>query len=549
MTSVFGGVFSRWLAVAAACCVVTVVDARELELSQATLAEVQAAFASGALTSEKLVALYQARIAAYDAKGPQIRAIIAMNDDALAEARALDAERKSKGPRSPLHGIPVVLKDNIDTAQMPTTGGSFVLAGSQPAADAPIVRRLREAGAIILAKVNLDDFAAGGSGFSSVLGQTRNPHDPGFTPLGSSGGSGAALAAWFAPLALGTDTGGSLRSPSSVSGVYGLKPTTGLLSRDGIIPTCYTYDAAGPMARNVYDLAAMLGPMTGFDPGDADTRASIALSHRDYTKFLGKRSLEGVRIGVLRDGMGGDPQVDAAFEAALARLKKLGATLVDPVRYPPQVLNGATRRAVVKVVCDTEKAVYFDRYLAQLAPGYPKTLAELAERGLALTEARGTFAPYPVVYKGLKDRVTTGEGMESLAYRSAKEHGIAMIRSGVMGVFEAKKLDVLVYPTRPYRPHRIIPDEPLTGRSAAVPSDGAVPGAVGLTNIGNITGFPDLVAPAGLSVEGLPISISFVGPAFSEPRLLEIAYAYEQAMPRLPLPKHTPALRGEKIRY
>ncbi|MEJ1963672.1 MAG: amidase family protein [Gammaproteobacteria bacterium] len=200
-------------------------------------------------------------------------------------------------------------------------------------------------------------------------------------------------------------------------------------------------------------------------------------------------------------------------------------------------------------MCDTEKAVYFDRYLSQLASGYPKTLAELAGRGLALREPKGTFGPYPVVYQGLANRVSSGQGMESLAYRSAKEHGIEMIRTGVMGVFEASNLDVLVYPTRPYRPHRIIPDEPLTGRTAPVPSDGAKAGVSGLTNIGNITGFPDLVAPAGLSSEGLPVSISFFGPAFSEPRLLEIAYAYEQALPRLPLPSHTPTLPGESFKY
>jgi amidase len=292
----------------------------------------------------------------------------------------------------------------------------------------------------------------------------------------------------------------------------------------------------------------MLGPMTGFDPGDAETRDSAGLAHRDYTVFLGKRSLAGVRIGVVRDGSGGDPQVDAAFEKAVARLKSLGAQIVDPVKYPPQVLNNATRRAVVKVVCDTEKAVYFDRYLAQLAPAYPHTLADLAKRGLALHAPEGTFSPYPVVYQGLQDRVASGEGMDSLAYLSAKEHGIEMIRTGVLGVFEANQLDVIVYPTRPYRPHEIIPDEPLTGRSASVPSEGATAGVIGLTNIGNITGFPDLVAPAGLSSEGLPISISFVGPAFSEPRLLEIAYAYEQAMPPLPLPSHTPALRGESFK-
>ncbi|HEY6643292.1 amidase [Povalibacter sp.] len=523
--------------------------AARFDLSTATVDDIQAAFAAGTLTSERLIALYQARIDAYERKGPAIGAIIAINGKALEEARSLDQERKAKGSRGPLHGIPVVLKDNIDTVDMPTTGGSFVLDGAQPSADAPIVRRLREAGAIIFAKVNLDDFAAGGSGFSSVRGQTRNPYDPGFTPLGSSGGSGAALAAWFAPLALGTDTGGSLRSPSSVNGVYGLKPTTGLLSRTGIIPTCYSFDAAGPMARNVTDLAAMLGPMTGADATDRDTSASLGLAHRDYSVFLGRKSLAGLRIGVMREGTGADPEVDAAFEQALARLKALGADVVDNVKYPPQVVDGATRRAVVKVVCDTEKAVYFDDYLGKLADGYPKTLSQLAQRGLELREPRGSYGPHPVIYDGLARRVSSGQGMDSLAYLSAKQHGVEMMRTGVMGIFEGQRLDVLVYPTRPRRPHRIIPDEPLTGRSVPPPPPGTAPVGVGLTNIANITGFPDLVAPAGLTAEGLPVSISFFGPAFSEPLLLAVAHAYEQAMPRLPLPAHTPVLRGEVFKY
>jgi amidase len=541
----------RRAALAAAMCVALspVAHAAEFDLSRATVEDIQAAFDSGKLTAERLVKLYQARIDAYDRAGPQIAAVIAVNKHAIEQARALDRERKEKGPRGPLHGIPVVLKDNIDTYDMPTTGGSFVLDGAQPAEDAPIVRRLREAGAIIFAKVNLDDFAAGGSGFSSVSGQTRNPYNPNYTPLGSSGGSGAALAAWFAPLSIGTDTGGSLRSPSSVNGVYGLKPTLGLLSRTGIIPTCYSFDAAGPMARNVTDLAAMLGPMTGADDKDRDTSASIGLAHRDYSAFLKRQSLAGVRIGVMREGTGADAEVDRVFEEALERLKSLGAEIVDPVFYPPQVLNGAARRAVVKVVCDTEKLVYFDEYLQNLPGNYPKTLEALAKRGLELREPKGKYGPHPVVYDGLVKRLTTGQGMDSLAYRSAKMHGIEMMRTGVMGIFEEKKLDVLVYPTRPRRPHEIIPDEPMTGRSAPTPPSSSPNLGVGLTNIGNITGFPDLVAPAGLTSEGLPVSISFFGPAFSEPLLLSIAYAYEQATPPLPLPAHTPKLRGEVFEY
>lgn len=525
-----------------------VAGAASVELSRASVADIGAAYAAGTLSAEQLVSLYLQRIQAYDQAGPRINAVIALNPHALDEARALDRERRQKGPRGPLHGIPVVVKDNIDTVEMPTTGGSFVLAGAQPQADAPIIRRLREAGAIILAKVNLDDFAAGGAGFSSIHGQTRNPYDPDFTPLGSSGGSGAALAAWLAPLALGTDTGGSLRSPSSVGGVYGLKPTRGLLSRDGIIPTCYSYDAAGPMARHASDLAAMLGPMTGYEPGDADTADSLGKTHRDYRVFLGRQRLDGLRIGVLREGSGADADVDAAFAQALERLRKLGAELVD-VAYPPQVVDPATRRAIVKVVCDTEKAVYFDAYLGRLAPGYPKTLAELAERGLALRAPQGTWSPYPVVYEGLAKRVTSGQGMSSLAYRSAREHGVAMVADGVLGVFEQQRVDVLVYPTRPRPPHRIIADEPLTGRGVPPPPPGVKSIGVGLTNIGNITGFPDLVAPAGLSRDGLPISISFVGPAFSEPLLIGVADAYEHGGPPLPLPTHTPPLPGERFRY
>jgi amidase len=525
--------------------------ATHFELADATVADINAAFDAGALTSEALISLYLARIEAYDKQGPKINCVITLNPDALKTARALDRERAEHGPRSPMHGIPVVLKDNIDTADMPTTGGSFVLAGAQPPDDGTAVRRLREAGAIILAKVNLDDFATMGSGFSTVNGQTRNPHNPDYTPAGSSGGSGACVAAWFAPLALGTDTGGSLRSPSSVGGLVGLKPSRGLISRDGVIPTCYTFDVSGPMGRSVYDVAASLGVMTGYDPEDADTQASIGMAHQDYTVFLKTDALEGARIGVLRAGAGVDAEVDAALDQAIDDLRGLGAEVVDPVSYPLHVINGRARRGIMGTVCETENSIYFADYFKTIGPEYPKTMAELAERGLALTEPQGRFAPFPRVYEWVKGRSVGGAAMDSQAYLSAKTHGIAMIQAGVLGVLEKHRLDAMIYPTRPWSPHMIKLDEPTQGPTLPPnPSvDSDEPKGIGLTSIANITGFPDVVVPAGLSAEGLPISISFFGPAFSEPKLLAYAYAYEQATRWRPTAAFTPPLPGESFDY
>jgi amidase len=259
--------------------------AKTIDFDLATVAELEAVLAAGTLTSEKLVELCLARIAAYDRAGPKLHAIITLNSKALETARALDAERKAKGPRSALHGIPVVLKDNYDTADMPTTGGSVLLEGAQPAKDAFVVKKLRDAGAIILAKVNLSEFASPPAR-SSIGGQSLNPHDLARTPGGSSGGTGVSIAAGYAPLGMGTDTGGSIRQPVAANGIVGLKPTHGLLSRNGIIPLALSFDTGGPMTRSVYDAAAMLSVMTGVDPGDDATRKSEGKIQPDYTKFL-----------------------------------------------------------------------------------------------------------------------------------------------------------------------------------------------------------------------------------------------------------------------
>ncbi len=250
-----------------------------LDFDALTIADINRAFDAGALTSERLVQLCLARIEAYDRQGPSLRAVLTLNPKAVETARALDAERKAKGARSPLHGIPVVLKDNYNTADLPTTGGSVLLEGSIPREDAFVVKKLRAAGAIVLAKLNMSEFASGPAR-SSLGGQTLNPHDLTRTPSGSSGGTGVAIAAAYAPFGLGTDTGGSIRGPSTSNGIVGLKPTHGLLSRSGIIPLSLTFDTGGPMARSVADVAAALGVMTGVDPADAATKTSEAGSSR-----------------------------------------------------------------------------------------------------------------------------------------------------------------------------------------------------------------------------------------------------------------------------
>ncbi len=258
--------------------------AQTVDFDAASIQQLAAAMDAGTITSERLVRLALARIDAYDDKGPRLNAILTLNPKAVEQARALDAERKAKGKRSPLHGIPIVLKDNFDTYDLPTTAGSILLEGSLPPDDAFLVKKLREAGVVIVAKVNLSEFASG-SAFSSLGGQTRNPHDPLRTPSGSSGGTGASIAAAFAVLGLGTDTGGSIRGPATANGIVGLKPTLGLLSRDGIVPLALSFDTGGPLARNVSDIAVALGVMTGVDAADTVTQRSTGRFERDYTSM------------------------------------------------------------------------------------------------------------------------------------------------------------------------------------------------------------------------------------------------------------------------
>jgi amidase len=534
------------------------VHAVELKVADATIADLNAAFAAGTLTSEKLTGIYLARIAAYDKQGPAINAVIALNLQALAEAKALDAERRAGKVRGPLHGIPIVLKDNVDTFDLPTTAGSQLLAGSIPSADAFVVKKLRAAGAIILAKVNLSEFASGGgsvsgatdpavikagtvpNGFSSMGLQTLNPHDLARGPAGSSGGTGAAIAAAFAQFGLGTDTAASVRGPSAANGIVGLKPTHGLLSRTGVVPLALTLDTVGPMGRSVQDIAIALNVMTGVDPADPSTRKSVGHTIPDYTSVLKPGALKGARIGIARDFMGRDAETDRITEEAIATLRKLGAVIVDPVPFPEYLLGA--RQGLFNLIRTAEFKAQIADYLKTLKPGYPRTLDELAAR--ANDPASGYRSPEKAFALSYSAKVAVA--LDDPAYLAAKNEGLAFIKANVEAVFARHQLDAILYPTSPQPANLIVPaeDRARAGRGA-----GAATGGGSALNLANLSGFPDLVVPAGMTKEGLPVTISFFGRAFSEPKLLGYGYDFEQATHARALPKHTPELPGDVMGY
>ncbi|MGE3476901.1 MAG: amidase family protein [Rhodospirillaceae bacterium] len=507
-------------------------SAKQVAFDQATIVELGAAMRAGTLTAEKLTQLCLDRIAAYDRAGPKLHAVIALNPKALEIARALDAERKAGKVRGPLHGIPVVLKDNFDTADMPTTGGSVLLEGNMAPDDANMVKRLRDAGAIIFAKVNLGEFANGMQ--SSLGGQSLNPHDLTRTPSGSSGGTGVSIAAGYAPLGLGTDTGGSIRGPSSVNGIVGLKPTHGLLSHDGIIPLALTLDMGGPMARSVSDIAVALGPMTGIDPADPYTKKSEGKSHKDYTPFLKADALKGARIGVARDYMGADPDVDWVIESALKAIEKAGGAVVE-VRLPKWYLDSATQ--VVFTLYPAEFKVQIADYLKTTGPKYPKTLDQLIARAESYNDLRSDGAgPNLSRWQYFKNVEAKAEPLDGPVYDAMLNHFIPMTRALLDATFAKDKLDAVVYPTTVTRPEQIAGPPPAALGSVKSPR-----------SLGNLSGYPDLIVPAGFTTDDLPVTISFFGPAFSEPRLLGLGYAFEQATKAIRRPVNTPALPGATI--
>ncbi len=506
------------------------------DLESATIPEINAAFDSGALTSVGLVELYLARIDAYDLRGPALNAVIVLNPHALELAAALDEERAASGPRSPLHGIPVLVKDNFNTVDMPTTAGSVALAGSIPPSDAFAVERLREAGAIILGKVNLSEFAtpAGQGAYNSLSGITRNPHNLRRDPGSSSGGTAAAVSANFAPVGLGTDTGGSIRGPAAATGLVGIRPTFGLVSRHGIIPQVPSLDVGGPLARSVTDVAITLGVIAGPDPRDPATMEEDAVYGRDYAASLDGDALDGARLGVLRDFFGGHPDVDRLVEGALDDMRALGASIVDPIRLDPQFfeLMGGLRANL-----DAEFKPALEAYLATLPDGFPRTLEEVIARYEADEVVSSPTPVNPGLIASHVRKLEIG-GWDHPGYVTAMERDMPLVRETVVAILDEYDLDALIYPTSrcPARPIFNIEDSSFT----------CEPGPSGV-NIASYSGFPDVQVPVGFSADGLPATISFVGRAYTEANLLAYAYAYEQATGHLRLPSTVPPLPGESF--
>ncbi len=491
-----------------ACLLASCADA-ERDFTEATIAGLHDQIQRGELTSEQLVEWYLDRIEAIDRAGPGLNSIIETNPDALDIARALDREWQASGPRGPLHGIPVVLKANIDTAdRMATSAGSVALRAHVATTDAFLVKRLRDAGAVILGKANLSEWANfrsthSSSGWSSLGGQTRNPYDTARSPCGSSSGSGVAVAANLTAVAVGTETDGSVVCPSGINGIVGIKPTLGLISRSGIIPIAHSQDTAGPMARSVRDAALLLTAMTGVDaadPATADARASD-----DYSSNLTADGLRGARIGVIRAyyGAGSDPRVDAILDASIEALEANGAEIVDDLEPGSSEMYDAEWE-VLLYEFRADLNAYLDKSAAPVA-----TLADL----IAFNEANAEVV-MPIFGQDIFIKAEEKGPLTEDAYREALDNSKRLARSAIDEALAEHDLDALIAPTN--GPAWMI--DHVNGDSYGI----------GSSSLAAISGYPNVTVPAG-QVAGLPIGLSFIGAAWNEKQLIEFAYAFEQA--------------------
>ncbi|HEX2475282.1 MAG TPA: amidase [Lacipirellulaceae bacterium] len=494
------------------------------ELSELSIDELQEGMKSGRFTARSLAEKYLAQIEAVDRNGPALRSVIEVNPDALAMAEEADRQRKSGVPRGPLHGIPILVKDNIDTAdKMATTAGSLALVGAKPPEDSFVVKQLRKAGAVLLGKTNLSEWANirsshSTSGWSGRGGLTRNPYALDRNPCGSSSGSGAAAAANLCAVAVGTETDGSILSPSSVCGIVGIKPTIGLVSRTGIIPISHSQDTAGPMTRTVRDAAILLGVLAGVDPQDAVTSESKEHAKSDYTQFLDAAGLKGAKIGVARNYFDFHDGAEAVMKAALDAMKQAGAELIDTNKMSVAEESGSSEGMVLRYELKADMAAYLARLGAEAPVKSLKDIIEFNNRNKD-TELQ-YFGQNILESAEEKGPLTDYQYVEALARcrRLARTEGID-------AAMDEHKLDAIVAPTiGPACMSDLINGDRWLG---------------GSTSPAAVAGYPSITVPAGF-VFGLPLGISFFSRAWSEPTLLKIAYAFEQATKHRKPPRFLP---------
>jgi amidase len=485
---------------------------KPFELDEITISELQEGMKSGKFTARSLVEKYSARIDEIDKQGPALNSVIELNPDAFSIADAIDRERKEKGPRGPLHGIPVLIKDNIDTAdKMMTTAGSLALVGSKPAKDSHVAQKLRAAGAIILGKTNLSEWANirsshSTSGWSGRGGLTKNPYALDRNPCGSSSGSGAGVSANLCVAAIGTETDGSIVCPSSSNGITGIKPTVGLVSRGGIIPISHSQDGAGPMCRTVRDAAILLGALTGVDPTDSATTASQGRSFTDYSQFCDPSGLKGTRIGVARKYFGFNDAVDALMEQSLDAMKKQGATIIDPADI--ETLGKFDESELLVFMYELKADL--NAYLASLGPNAPvKTLKEIID-----FNERNRQKEMPYFGQDLFLKAESKGPLTEKAYLDALENNHRLARiEGIDATMDKYHLDAIVAPTGgPAWLTDLVNGDHVVG---------------GSSNAAAVAGYPNVNVTAGF-ISGLPVGISFFGRAWSEPTLIRLAYSFEQ---------------------
>jgi amidase len=504
-------------------------DVQPFELDEVTIAELQGGMKSGKFTARSLVEKYSARIGGIDKQGPSINSIIERNPDALTIADALDEERKAKGPRGPMHGIPVLIKDNIDTAdKMMTTAGSLALVGSKPPQDSFVAQKLRIAGAVILGKTNLSEWANircshSTSGWSGRGGLTKNPYALDRNPCGSSSGTGAGISANLCAVGIGTETDGSIVCPSSSNGLAGIKPTVGLVSRSGIIPISHSQDGAGPMCRTVRDAALLLGALTGVDPADQATAASAGKSYSDYAQLCDGHGLKGARIGVARKYFGFNDEVDALTEQSIDVMKQQGATMVDPAEIETLGKFDDTELLIMMY----ELKADLNAYLARRGQNSPvHTLKDIIE-----FNDRNREKEMPYFGQDLFIKAEAKGPLTDKAYLDALERNHRLARTeGIDATMDKFHLDAIVAPTG--GPAWIT--DLLNGDHVAG----------GSSNAAAVAGYPNINVTAGF-ISGLPAGISFFGRAWSEPTLIRLAFAFEQATKARQSPKFLPTIRIE----